>query len=162
MSGWGTKDSKTATGTVDIDAAGAVTGTSTLFTSEARVGDFLKEAGGQELIITAIASDTAATVASPESATISAVTGATYALSEKPKSLAFGDATNVASTDVYGVDRVEMTVTNGPQHAGWVRRTALSGSHNGRVQYETLVALSSGAAQASMGDADDDTQFADA
>ena len=34
MSGWGTKDSKTATGTVDIDAAGAVTGSSTLFTSD--------------------------------------------------------------------------------------------------------------------------------
>ena len=162
MSGWGTKDDKTSTGTVDIDAAGAVTGTTTAFTTEAKVGDYLLEAGGQEFIITAIASDTAATVASPESATISVVTGANYTLSEKPKFMAHGDATNVTSTQVFGVDRVEMSVTNGPAHAGWNRRTALGGAHAGRVQFETLVALSSGAAQVAMSDADDDTEFPDA
>jgi len=161
MSGWGNKDDKTSTGTVDIDAAGAVTGTTTAFTTEAQVGDYLKEAGGQELIITAITDDVTATVASPESATISAVTGAAYTLSEKPKFMAHGDSTNVTSTQVFGVDRTEMGITNGPQHAGWVRRTALSGSHAGRVQYETLVALSSGAAQAAMDDAADDTEFPD-
>lgn len=162
MSGWGIKDDKTSTGTVDIDTAGAVTGTTTAFTTEAQVGDYLLEAGGQEFIITSITDNTTATVAQPEGGSISAVTGAQYTLSEKPKFMAHGDATNVTSTQVFGVDRVEMTVTNGPAHAGWNRRTALAGAHAGRVQYETLVALSSGAAQANMGDADDESEFPDA
>ena len=53
MSGWGNKDDKTSAGTVAITTAGVVTGTSTNFDPELNVGDFLKEAGGQEFICTA-------------------------------------------------------------------------------------------------------------
>ena len=62
MSGWGNKDDKTSAGTIAITTAGVVTGTSTNFDPELQVGDYLKEAGGQEFICTARTSDTAAEV----------------------------------------------------------------------------------------------------
>lgn len=68
---------------------------------------------------------------------------------------------NVA-TGVFGVSTDEMAYANtgsteadGVAHAGWVLRTAGSGGRAGRVQYETLVAMSS-----ISNDADkDDTQL---
>ena len=62
MSLWGNNDGKTASGTIAIAANGAVTGTSTAFTTEARVGDYIR-AGGEDYFITAIASNTASGVA---------------------------------------------------------------------------------------------------
>ena len=89
MSGWGRKDDKTSTGTVAIDAAGAVTGTSTAFTTEAAVGDILT-ANSIDFRITAIASNTAATVVDADTpgATITAISaGENYTLSEKPSGM---------------------------------------------------------------------------
>ena len=54
MSGWGNKDDKTSAGTIAITTAGVVTGTSTNFDPELQVGDYLKEAGGQEFICTCL------------------------------------------------------------------------------------------------------------
>ena len=65
MSGWGNKDDKTSTGTIALSAAGAVTGTSTAFTTEAAVGDILT-ANSIDFRITAIASNTACTVVDAE------------------------------------------------------------------------------------------------
>ena len=101
MSLWGNKDSKTATGTVAIAADGAVTGTSTAFTTESRVGDFIR-VSNEDYRITAIASNTAATVvAGVVGATLTAVNaGASYTLSEKPKYVS-------DPTKVFGVDATE-------------------------------------------------------
>lgn len=160
MSGWGIKDNKTASGTVAITTGGAVTGSSTSFTTQAAVGDFLRS-GDQEFIITAIASNTACTVinANPGASWTTINAGASYSLSEKPTSL-LGDATTV-TTNVYGVDTNEIqaaAATKGIAHAGWVAET----TRGSRKTYETLVALSkNGAAPANMGDFED-TVFPDA
>lgn len=109
MSGWGKADGKTASGTVAITTGGAVTGTSTAFTTEAAVGDFLR-VGSQEFIIIAIDDNTTATVinANPQSTWTTINAGASYTLSEKPTSLA-SDPTTL-STDVFGVDSTEVGV----------------------------------------------------
>ena len=101
MSLWGNKDSKTATGTVAIAANGAVTGTSTAFTTESRVGDFIR-VSNEDYRITVITSDTAATVvAGVVGATLTSVgAGASYTLSEKPKYVS-------DPTKVFGVDATE-------------------------------------------------------
>ncbi len=101
MSLWGNKDSKTATGTVAIAANGAVTGTSTAFTTESRVGDFIR-VSNEDYRITVITSDTAATVvAGVVGATLTSVgAGASYTLSEKPKYVS-------DPTKVFGVDTTE-------------------------------------------------------
>tara|TARA_B100000085_G_scaffold93779_1_gene84960 strand:- start:2034 stop:2525 length:492 start_codon:yes stop_codon:yes gene_type:complete len=162
MSGWGRKDDKTSTGTVAISAAGAVTGTSTAFTTEAAVGDILT-ANSIDFRITAIASNTAATVVDADTpgATITAISaGENYTLSEKPSGMIKANSgSRLTSEKVFGVDQTEMGVTNGPAHAGWVAVHTIGSGGSQRKQYETLVALSSAAA-ADMGDAED-TEFAD-
>lgn len=157
MSGWGKKDDKSSTGTVAITTAGAVTGTSTLFTTEAKVGDFLL-ADSQEFVITAIASDLACTVvaALPGAAITEVTAGTNYTLSEKPKFVAFA-STNVDSKTVYGVDATETAVTAGVAQPGWVHRRTVGS----RVIHETLVALAD-SSSAVMSDAADDTQYPDA
>jgi hypothetical protein len=118
MALWGNRDSKSATGTIAIATNGAVTGSSTLFTTEAKIGNTIYS-DGKQYVITTITSDTAATV---ESATnggaIAAVTsGASYTLSEKPvfvsmseSSTSSGDTGNAVK--VFGVD----TTANGENY----------------------------------------------
>lgn len=45
--------------------------------------------------------------------------------------------TTISAGDIYGVDRNEIAVTDGPSHVGWVKRTTVSG----RVKTEVLVAM---------------------
>jgi hypothetical protein len=89
MALFGNKDSKSATGTIAIGTNGAVTGSSTLFTTEAKIGNTIR-ADGRDYVITKITSNTAATVESGiNGGAITAVTaGASYTLSEKPVSVA--------------------------------------------------------------------------
>ena len=154
MSGWGNKESKTASGTIAVTTAGAVTGVGTSFESEATVGDMIRS-GNQEFIIIAIASDTACTVinANPELTWTTINAGASYSLNEKPTSLASDP--NSLTTNVFGVDTNEIQVaaaTKGIAHAGWVAKT----TRGSRTTFETLVALSkNGASPANMGDAED-------
>jgi len=162
MSGWGIKDDKTSTGTIALGTDGAVTGTSTAFTTEAAVGDILT-ANSIDFRITAIASDTACTVvdADTEGAAIVAISaGENYTLSEKPSyMIAANSVGGFTSETVYGVDATEMGVAanNGPAHAGWVHVQTVGS----RKKYETLVALSSGSSTAvAMGDAEE-TEFPD-
>lgn len=56
----------------------------------------------------------------------------------------------------FGVSDDEVAANRRISHAGWVLRTEGSGGRAGRIQYETLVALSS-----MTGDASDDTDFPD-
>jgi len=164
MSLWGNKDAKTASGTLAINAGGTVTGTSTSFTTQTKVGDFIRVAG-EDYVIKSIASNTSAVVtAGVRGATLSAVSpAAAYTLSEKPKYVSYSESSNSSGTQgdptkVYGVDTTETAVQASKiAHAGWVRRIAGSGGRTGRVQTEVLVASSS-----ISGDQSDDTQFPDA
>lgn len=144
MSGWGKADNKTASGTIAMGTDGAVTGTSTAFTTQAAVGDILT-ANSIDFRITAIASDTACTVVNADTAgaDIDAISaGESYALSEKPAGMiAANSVGGFASEDVFGVDENEMAANKaveGAAHAGWVH-VRTNGS---RKIAETLVAMS--------------------
>jgi hypothetical protein len=109
MALWGNKDSKSATGTIAIGTNGAVTGSSTLFTTEAVVGNTIR-ADGRDYVITAITSNTAATVESGiNGGAITAVTsGTSYTLSEKPVFVAQSESATSSgdignSVKVFGV-----------------------------------------------------------
>jgi hypothetical protein len=114
MALWGNKDSKSATGTIAIATNGAVTGSSTLFTTEAKIGNTIR-ADGRDYVITKIASNTAATVESGiNGGAITAVTaGTSYTLSEKPVFVAQSESAGSASgkhgdsNKVFGVDATE-------------------------------------------------------
>jgi hypothetical protein len=157
MSGWGKADNKTASGTIALGTDGAVTGTSTAFTTEAAVGDILT-ANSIDFRITSIGSDTAATVVDADTAgaAIAAQSaGASYTLSEKPTMMSFNSVGGYSSETVFGVDENEMAANPdiGAGHAGWVH-VRTNGS---RKISETLVALSKNGV---TGDAED-TEFED-
>jgi len=145
MALWGNKDSKTASGTVRIYANGLVSGTTTSFTTEAAVGNYIT-AGSKDYIITSISNNTVAQVNSGllggAIGTVNA--GSSYVLSEKPVYIAYADATGTDANTVFGVDTTEMGVAGygkNATHAGWVKVTTGTGGRSGRVQYETLVAM---------------------
>lgn len=119
MALWGKNDDKSSTGTVAIAANGLVTGSSTLFQTEARIGDILKVTDtGAEHVITSITSNTVAQVQSGiNGATISVVdAGNNYTLSEKPSyvGLAESQAAFAGNTaQVFGVSTGEAGVPSG-------------------------------------------------
>ena len=154
MSGWGKTDDKTSTGTIALSTAGAVTGTGTAFTTEAAVGDILT-ANSIDFRITAIASNTAATVVNADTAGVAISAGENFTLSEKPTMLGFNSVGGYTSETVFGVDENEMAANKavGAAHAGWVH-VRTNGS---RKISETLVALSKNGI---TGDAED-TEFED-
>ena len=111
MALWGNKDNKTATGTVSIADTGVVTGSSTLFTTEAKVGNTITVDGVDYLIIT-ITSNTVAKVvmgANNGNGTVTTASAASYTLSEKPAFVARESISANAgnSNIVYGVDGTE-------------------------------------------------------
>ena len=144
MSGWGKADAKTSSGTIAIGTDGAVTGSSTAFTTEAAVGDILT-ANSIDFRITAIADDTNATVVNADTAGAAIVAisaGESYVLSEKPAGMIKANSVGgFASEQVFGVDENEMAANSnveGAGHAGWVH-VRTNGS---RKIVETLVAMS--------------------
>ena len=163
------KDSKTASGTIAISTAGAVTGTSTSFTTQARTGDYII-AGGRDYQIVAIASNTAATVIAGTNngnGSMTAVTaGTSYALSEKPVFVAHESAETGGragnSSKVFGVNVTEAGVASniakGLNTPGWVRyNTYTDAQGNTRNKSEVLVAAGSFTAAVSSDAADDAT-----
>ena len=152
---WGVNDDKTSTGTVAIAANGLVTGSSTLFETEAKVGDYIIADDKKHRIIS-ITSNTVAHVgdAGVLGGTIGAVSDGAYALQEAP---IFVSTSHVAddANNVFGVDAAEVAATAGVAHTGWVKRTAGSGNKSGRVFHEVLVA------GGITSDAADDTEFPD-
>lgn len=113
MALWGNKDSKTASGTVSIASTGVVTGSSTAFTTEAKVGNTIL-AGGVEYQIVSITSNTVAKVimgTNNGNGTVTTASGASYTLSEKPVHVAHGSLDSFAmgrSNVVFGVDATEI------------------------------------------------------
>jgi len=166
MALWGNADSKTASGTVSITSAtGAVVGVSTAFTTQAKVGNYIR-VGTEDYTILAIASDTACTVgAGINGATMTAQSGASYTLSEKPSFVSHESADSSwisgNSTKVFGVDITEEAQTEakakGIAHAGWVRyQTYTDAQGTVRNKHEVLVAGGT-----ITGDQADDTTFPD-
>jgi hypothetical protein len=164
MSLWGNKDLKSSSGTVALATSGVVTGTSTAFTTELKVGNAIK-IGGTWFTVVTITSDTSLKVKSaiPGDSISSQGAGQTIVFSEKPSFVSTSESVNSSGTQgdptkVYGVDTTETAVQESKiAHAGWVRRIAGSGGRTGRVQTEVLVASSS-----ISGDQSDDSQFPDA
>jgi len=143
MALWGNKDSKSATGTIAIATNGAVTGSSTLFTTEAKVGNTIYS-DSKQYVITKITSDTAATV---ESATnggaIAAVTsGTSYTLSEKPVFVSQSECADSGiggsgnGSKVFGVD----TESNGENYdsAGRVVEVAIANAGTGYLEVPAI------------------------
>jgi hypothetical protein len=149
MALWGNKDTKSVTGTVAVaNSSATVTGTGTAFTTELKVGNSLIIAT-VPYGISAIANTTSLTLTRVYAGTTN--TSLTVTANESP---AYILGTDKAS--IYGVDTTEAAVTRQITHAGWVQQTTGSGGRSGRVQYETLVAMST-----ISGDAED-TAFPDA
>ena len=161
MALWGNKDDKSSTGTAQVHANGDVAGTSTLFDSEAAVGDYLVINSTVQFVISSISSNTVCTVLPAKLGTsVNAVAASNnYTLNEKPISVAFTEAPQGSHGDpskVFGVDTTEAGVTD-TTHAGWVRRTTKTDMHGtDRVMHEVLVAKSD-----ISGDAADDTELPD-
>jgi hypothetical protein len=113
MALWGNQDSKTASGTIAINATtGAVTGTSTAFTTQAKLGNYIR-VSGEDYQIVKITSDTSAKViAGKNGATMTAVNaGASYTLSTKPAFVAHEsqNGVNGDATKVFGVNAAELS-----------------------------------------------------
>lgn len=114
MSLWGNKDSKSATGTVSIADTGVVTGSSTLFTTEAKVGNTIRAASVDYQIVS-ITSNTVAKVrmgANNGGGLVTTCSAETYTLSEKPSWCAQESADSGAgvhgnSSTVFGIDATE-------------------------------------------------------
>ena len=172
MALWGNKDIKTSTGTVSITTAGAVTGTSTLFTTEAKIGNTMLVTGTEYQIVN-ITSPTACTVIAGNNngnGLVTAKTAQSYSLSEKPSYVAHGSADSASimgnSAKVFGVNETEAAVASnkakGIAHAGWVRyHTYTDAQGNTRNKSEVLVA-GGGFTSAITADAADDATVADA
>ena len=113
MALWGNKDSKTAGGTVSIASSGVVTGSSTFFTTQAKVGNTIKTSADVEYQIVSITSDTVAKVimgTNNGNGTVTTASGLSYTLSEKPTSVAHQSADSFSmgrSNLVFGVDATE-------------------------------------------------------
>ena len=115
MSLWGNKDSKSATGTVSIADTGVVTGSSTLFTTEAKVGNTIRAAGVDYQIVS-ITSNTVAKVrmgANNGNGLVTTCSAESYTLSEKPASVPQESATSSTdsgtSASIFGVDGGEQS-----------------------------------------------------
>lgn len=113
MALWGNKDAKTASGTIAIASTGVVTGTSTSFTTESKVGNYIR-ANSIDYQIVSITSNTVAKVimgTNNGNGSVTTVSGGTsYTLSEKPASVAHESADSFGmgrASLVYGVDATE-------------------------------------------------------
>ena len=111
---WGNRDAKLAnTGTIQIYVNGFCSGTSTLFQTEAKVGEYII-ADSKKYLIVRIDSNTAVQVQASNlgSAVATVAASNTYILQQAP---AFVAATEVNGNalEVYGVDTTEVAVSNG-------------------------------------------------
>lgn len=97
--------------TLSLDyGRGTLTGSGTNFDPALAVGDVVR-VGDQEMIATAVASDTVATVINANPGSVLTVFSAQdFTISEKPTSVASVSTTDFQSTQVFGVDNTEISV----------------------------------------------------
>lgn len=153
MALWGNKDALALTGTVaTTNGSSTVTGSSTLFLTEAKVGDVIRVNSTTAKII-GITSNTALTISPAWS--IANTTGISATLKQAPKHLAAGsDQTTQSVAYVYGVDTAEATANN--EIPGWVYTNVYTDMH-GRIRRKTEVLASIG----SITTDDEDTVYPD-
>lgn len=111
---WGNRDVKLAnTGTIQIYANGYCVGSSTLFQTEAKVGEYII-ADSKKYLIVRIDSNTAAQVQASNLGGAVAAVGAsnTYVLQQAPAYVAATEV-NGNALEVYGIDTTEAAVANG-------------------------------------------------
>lgn len=111
---WGNKDATGAnTGTIEIYANGHVAGSSTLFTTELKIGNYII-ADSKKFLVVSIANTTVAKVqASVLGAAVATVAASnTYIVQQGPAFVAASEV-NKDALDVYGIDTTEMGVANG-------------------------------------------------
>jgi len=149
MSLWGNKDSKTATGTVSIANTGVVTGSSTLFTTEAKVGNTIRAAGVDYQIVS-ITSNTVAKVvmgANNGRGLVTTCSAETYTLSEKPSSIAQESADS--GVGVHGNSGRVFGVDGGEESAGGDNVTNVAVAGGGARYLEVPAVTFSGGAGSS-------------
>ena len=167
MALWGIADSKTASGTVSIASTGVVTGSSTAFTTQAKIGNTIK-ANGVEYQIVSITDDTTAKVlmgTNNGNGTVTTQTAQSYTLSEKPAFVAHGSTDSISimgnSSKIFGVDSTEEAQVEakakGFAHAGWVLYHTYTDSES-KVRYKSEVLV---AGNSITGDQADDTVLPD-
>jgi hypothetical protein len=102
---------------------GTLTGTDSLFLEDEMLVNDIVRVGDQEMIVTAIASETSATVinANPGT-TLTAFSGQDYRVHEKPTFVASNATSDFESTQVFGVRRSEI---HGDQTGGYISAVAL-------------------------------------
>jgi hypothetical protein len=139
---WGNTDSKSATGTiaianVDADAIyGTLTGTSTLFGDEVKIGNYII-ADGRKFLLVAITSNTAGVVASDLTGVALANVGAgnTFTVQEGPAFIGSEDKGDL--DEIFGVDITEATLSGNASVQQYVVTFAGSGySANATVTVE--------------------------
>lgn len=116
MSLWGNKDIKTGSGTIAIASTGVVTGSSTAFNTQAKVGNTITAGSVDYQIISITDNSTAKVVMGRNNGNgiVTTVTaGASYTLSEKPAFVSHESVANTSfvsgdSNNVFGVDNTEM------------------------------------------------------
>jgi len=177
MSAWGNLDNVTISGTVVVATANAnaVLGVSTVFETNVRAGDYLTIASNKYQVERVI--DDTHLYLTSDAATDSS--GVKAFLQQGPKFMANVENGNLnvpTIQDVYGVDRVEITVPENKargvaSHTGWVTYKTYTDAHSQtRHKSEVLVAMSKNFASNVDGslfgtgagqDANDDTIAAD-
>jgi hypothetical protein len=160
MALWGTRDSFSVTGTVDVSNTVNTTtvagDANTVFTTELQIGDALVIAGKRRKV-TAISAANSLTIGTAWDGANQ--TGATVTGQDVPK---YVTAAEVASNNIIGVDDTEATLAankaRGINTPGWTKFVTYTDMH-GTTRYKTepLVVMSS----AVTSDAPDDTIAAD-
>ena len=141
MALWGNKDALALTGTVSTtNTSATVTGSSTVFPTEVKVGDVIK-INSTYAKVTGITSNTVLTISPAWS--IANTSGVSATLKQAPKHLAAGsDATVQNVANIYGVDTTEAVAeTTNP---GWIYVNEYTDMHgNPRKKNEVLAAIGS-------------------
>lgn len=139
MALWGNKDKKAVTGTIAVTEGSVdAVGTSTLFTTELKVGNVL-DINNVEYQIASIQSNTALKLKQAYAG--STASGLTVDAYEKPAYLAQSEL-----GDVYGISASEVSTTEaknvGINTAGWGKYTTyVDGNGRTRHKFESLVAM---------------------
>ena len=138
--------------TLSLDyGRGTLTGTDTFFVTDLLLVNDVVRVGTQEMIVIAVASETSATVinANPGT-TLTAFSGQSYRVHEKPTSVASISTTDFESTQVFGVRSNEI---HGDQSGGYVSAIALQTAGAAKYVEVPAVTITGGGGSSAAGTA---------